>query len=324
MAKDLTYVNGIIAVKENSLLKDKIFALTEMSAEGAFRTLAESGFLKNSDVSSVFEYEKILRLDEEDIDGFTREYAPNNAISTYFFTPRDFHNAKALLKAKYLDTSADKMLAPEGLLSLDTIQKLVEGEEVKGVYNELSDGIKFASELFEKDGINTSGAEVGKIFEQKLYSCLLTACRHNRLLKKLLIQKIDMTNILIAMRSNTPEYAADNVISGGKIPVDKLLLLFSENEEKAERALENTYLEKYWKACLQTRKTGMPFTQAEKQIAGIEIDFLSEHKYELKRSQPFMYYVFRRRAENENVRIVLSCLLAGMSADDIKSRLRKF
>ena len=324
MAKDLTYVNGIIAVKETSLLKDKIFGLCDMSAETAFRALSESGFIKNADVNSVFEYEKILQADEADIDEFTREYAPNNAIKAYFFAPRDFHNAKALVKAKYLNTEADKMLAPEGFLSIDTLKKLVDGEEVEGVYPELLNGVKAASELFEKDGVNTSGAEVGKIFEQNLYACLFAACKHNPLLKKLLTKKVDMTNILTAMRSNTPEYAANNAISGGKIPMDKLLLLFSENEEKAIEALDKTYLEKYWKECFQTRKTGLPFMKAEKEIAALEIDFLAEHKYELKRSQPFMYYVFRRRTENENVRIVLSCLLAGMSADDIRKRLRNF
>lgn len=324
MAKDLTYVNGIIAVKENGLLKDKIFSLTEMSAESAFRALSESGFVKNTDVGSVFDYELILQSDEADIDGFIREYAPNNAIKTYFFAMRDFHNAKAILKAKYLNTSADKMLAPEGIFDLETLNKVVEGEEIKGVYPELLEGVKLAAELFEKDGANTSGAEVGKIFEQKMYACLLSACKHNLLLKKLLVKKVDMTNILIAMRSNTPEYASNNLLSGGKIPESKLLLLFSEDEEQAEKALDGTYLEKYWKECFKTRKTGLPFMSAEKKIADIEIDFLSEHKYELKRSQPFMYYVFRRRAENENVRIVLSCLLAGMPADDIRGRLRKF
>lgn len=324
MAKDLTYVGGIIAVKENSLLKDKILAFCEMSAESAFRALAESGFVKNSDVNSVFDYEKILQADEADIDEFTREYAPNNAIKAYFFAPRDFHNAKALLKAKYLNVEADKMLAPEGLIDLETLKKVIDGEEVKGVYPELLDAVKKAAELFESDGANTSGAEVGKIFEQKLYSCLFAACKHSALLKKLLQNKVDMTNILITMRSNTPEYAANNAFSGGKIPVDKLLLLFSENEEVAYRALDKTYLEKYWKECLQIRETGLPYTKAERQIAELEIEFLAEHKYELKRSEPFMYYVFRRRAENENVRIVLSCLLAGLPADEIRARLRKY
>ncbi len=324
MAKDLVYIGGIIAVKENSLLKDKIYGLCEMSAENAFRALAESGFFRNADVSSVFEYEKVLRSDEADIDEFAREYAPTNAIKTYLFAPRDFHNAKAILKAKYLKTDAGKMLAPEGLFEIETLEKVVNGEDGQEVYPQLIEAVKGAAALFEKEGANASGAEIGRIFEQKLYDCLFACCKYSPLLKKLLALKADMNSILITMRSNTPEYASNNVISGGKIPVEKLLLLFSENEEKAEKALDGTYLEKFWKQCFETRKKGLPFTAAEKEVAGVETEFLAEHKYELKRSQPLLYYIFRRRAENENMRIVLSCLLAGMQPEDIKARLRAF
>ena len=40
------------------------------------------------------------------------------------------------------------------------------------------------------------------------------------------------------------------------------------------------------------------------------------------RNQPFLYYVFRRRAENADVRILFVCLLAGMKDYEIKARLR--
>ena len=50
--------------------------------------------------------------------------------------------------------------------------------------------------------------------------------------------------------------------------------------------------------------------------------FFSRIKYELKNTQPFLYYVYRRRIENANVRILFVCLLAGLSETDIKKRLR--
>lgn len=53
-----------------------------------------------------------------------------------------------------------------------------------------------------------------------------------------------------------------------------------------------------------------------------ETDFFAERKYELEKNQPFLYYVFRRRAESENVRIIFVCLLAGMRESEIKKRLR--
>ena len=63
-------------------------------------------------------------------------------------------------------------------------------------------------------------------------------------------------------------------------------------------------------------------TEAERELASLEFDFLDVKKYELKATQPFLYYVFRRRAENQNVRIVFACRLAGLGEQEIKRRLR--
>ncbi|MDE7214482.1 MAG: hypothetical protein K2N68_01415, partial [Clostridia bacterium] len=67
---------------------------------------------------------------------------------------------------------------------------------------------------------------------------------------------------------------------------------------------------------------GLPMTEAEKFLDGFELDFLAKKKYELKNTQPFLYYVFRRKAENANVRILTGGLLAGMDERGIKRRLR--
>ena len=66
----------------------------------------------------------------------------------------------------------------------------------------------------------------------------------------------------------------------------------------------------------------MPLTAAERIAESYEAELLAARRYDLKRSQPFLYYVFRRRAENANVRILFVCLLAGMREADVKRRLR--
>ena len=101
MGKDLNYTNGVIAVREKYLLKDKILKLCETSAEDALRSLLESGFGKGVEISSVYDYEKLVAADEKSIDEFIREYAPSRAETEYLLSPRDFHNAKALVKAIY-------------------------------------------------------------------------------------------------------------------------------------------------------------------------------------------------------------------------------
>ncbi|MDE6274801.1 MAG: V-type ATPase subunit, partial [Clostridiales bacterium] len=76
------------------------------------------------------------------------------------------------------------------------------------------------------------------------------------------------------------------------------------------------------KKCIADRSAGLPLTTAERICESYETEYFTAKKYELKKSQPFLYYVFRRRAENANVRILFVCLLAGMQEGEIKRRLR--
>lgn len=322
MQKSLDYVNGVIAAKEIYLLGDKISKLCDMTAEDAFRAVSESGFGKGAEAVSVYEYEKLLSADERDLDAFIREYAPTNAEKAYLLSPRDFHNAKAILKARYAECDLEKMLAPEGLLSIENITRCIEEGDLKPLGDELLAACEEAAKLFEAENAVASGAEVGAIFEKALYARLKSVCARNLMLKKLTAKKADMTDILTALRSKTPEYAANNYVLCGKLKAEQLENLFLEDAEKAAHALDGTGYEKFLEICLEDRKNGLPLTRAELIRDNLEIDFLAERRYELKRSQPFLYYVLRRRAENANLRILFVCLLAGMNENDIKRRLR--
>lgn len=323
MNKSTDYINGVIAVKEIRLLGDRISKLCDMSAEDAFRTVSESGFGKGGDAGSVYEYEKLLYADERDLDSFIREYAMTEAEKAYLLSPRDFHNAKAVLKSKFIKTDAEKMLAPDGLLSVETITRCIEEENYKPLGEELASACEKAAALFsEENAEGASGAEVGVVFERALYKRLKSSCAKNSMLKSLTAKKSDMNDILTALRSKTPEYAANNYILCGKLKARQLDNLFLEDGDKAAHALDGTGYEKFLEICLEDKEKGLPMTRAELIRDNLEIDFLAERKYELKRNQPFLYYVLRRRAENANLRILFVCLLAGMGENEIKKRLR--
>ena len=326
---DVTYTNGVIAVRETSLLKDKIIKLCEGSAEEAFRALSESGFGKGAEAFSVHEYEKLLSADESELDAFIREYAPTNAEREYLLTPRDFHNAKALVKAEYLKLSAEEiapMLAPDGLVSAEEISKAIKSGNLSALDGELKSAVEEGLKLISNEEAEgeISGAEIGNIFDRALYKRLSKACSRNLFLKRCVATKADMTNILTALRSETAEYAASNYVCSGKLSAEKLSELFQEDAEKAAHALDNTAYKDFLKLCLAQKNSSRPMTDAEKLLDGYETDELAKHKFELKRAQPFLYYVFRRRAENANVRILFVCLLAGMNEQAIKNRLRAF
>lgn len=324
MARDLLYTNGVIAVREKYLLKDRIFKLCETDAEEAFRTLIETGFGKGAEVNSVYDYEKLVSDDEASIDAFIREYSPSEAEAQYLLAARDFHNAKAAVKAYYTGADLEKMLAPDGLVSSTLIINAVKDRDYSALNKSLREAVVQSAKLFEENEKGVSGAEIGIIFERALYSHLAGAVSKNSLLKKLLSAKADMTNILTALRSNDESYAANCYVAGGKLSRNRLSRIFETDKEKAERALNGTPYAEFYKKCFADRADGLPLTQAERVCESYETEYFTANKYDLIKNQSFLYYVFRRRAENANVRILFVCLLAGMPENEIKKRLRTF
>lgn len=322
MAKDVAYTNGVIAAKETGLLGSKLLKLCENGAEDAFRSLSESGFGKGAVAHSAFEYENLLAADLRDLDEFIREYAPTTAEKVYFLAPRDFHNAKAVLKAKYAGEDEKKMLAPEGLVSVEELIRRADENDFNGLPEELKKACENTVAIFSDESKSATGAEIGVIFERAKYKYLSSVCKCNRLLKLFVTRKTDMTDILSAFRAKTPEYALNNALFAGKITEKQILSIFSDDGEKTVSAFENTPYKEFVRECVDARQTGRPLTAAEKIKDDVEIDCLATRKFELKAKEPFIYYVLRRKAENDNLRIIFVCLMARLDETEIKARLR--
>ena len=320
MYLDTTYTNGVIAVKEKSLLKDKIFRLCEVSVDEAFRMLLESGFGGGA-TDNVYEYEKLLTAETVALDEFIRVYAPYKSAQAYFLLPRDFHNAKAFVKAKYLGESADKMLAPSGLFSVEDIKLCVTENKYAqvGEIPELVNACKESAMLFETDA---SGADIGSVFEKYLYEALTRLVKKNRVLRVLLATKIDMTNILTALRSGDETVVQTQYLPGGTLSLKRVCVLCSDELEKAKLQFDGDW-KQFINLCVEAKEKGLPFTQAEKYRDGYDVASLEKRKFELVKGEPFLYYVYSKKADIANVRIVLACLLAGMGEMQIKNRLRK-
>ena len=317
---DTAYTSGVIAVREKYLLKDKLLRLCEVTAEEAFRLLLDNGFGGGAETTaSVHEYEKLLSVNERAIDEFIKEYAPSQCEKAYLLSPRDFHNAKALIKANFLGDPPEKMLTDAGLIEIQTLSECVR----EGDFSALADtpylktACENATALLEE---TPSGAKVGEIFEKALYAHLFSVVKGKRTLKKMLVQKVDMLNILITYRAGDTVFAKEQYLSCGALSRGDLENLL--DTEKAKYYFAKTPYAEFVKLCLLAKEKGQPFTQAEKMIDGFETEYFAKRKYELRKSEPFLYYIYRRKAENANIRIVFACLLAGLKEKEIIGRLR--
>lgn len=321
---DVQYTNGVIAVREKSFLGEKLLRICEMQPADAFRFLLDSGFGAGAEgVTGVHDFEKLLIVEENKLDAFVREYAPSKAELSYLLFPNDFHNAKALTKAKTLGVSAENMLTSEGLVSIKLLSSCIEENNFSALeeYPQLKLACEKASELLETE---KDGAKLGLIFDKALYEHLWTVLKGRKFLRGLLSEKADMTNILTALRSVDAESAKDSYLPHGKLTEKQLEELFSTDIEKTKKFFKATECAEFALACLTAKEKGLPLSEAEKLRDSIDVEYFAKRKYELKKSEPFLYFVYRKKVEISNVRIAFVCLNAGLSEGAIKARLRSF
>ena len=323
MANELSYTEGIIAVKEKYLLKEKLLRLCEMTAEDAFRTLLEGSYGGGAETTNnVYEYEKLVAKEEADTDAFIREFAPSNAELAYLLSPNDFHNAKALFKAAYLGVDVQKMLAADGVVSIETMAECIKSGDFTALSGQPA--LMAACEAAAKyvSGEETvAGAKLGMIFEKGLYAHLSKACRKNGALKRMVATKADMVNILTAFRVKNEAEAQEYFVGGGKLTAADLATLLQKGEEVLSMDAFAPYVD-FLRVCFAAKEKGLSLSAAEKIADAHDVDGLKGDRYELKARQEFLYYVLTRRAENANVRMIFALKLLGVAEADIKKRLR--
>lgn len=314
--KDSAYTNGVIAVKEKKLLKEKLFRMCASSEEEARRILSESGFCGGD---PNLDAEELILADEREIDLFIREYAPNADAEEYLLSPRDFHNAKAIVKAKSLKSDPAPMLGSDGKLSASEIAQRIEAGKAELLGKELAEAVGEAESLLA--GENPSGAEAGFLFDRAQFRYLDRVLKKTGICRKLLVRRADMTNLLTYFRARSAEDAEKFFVDGGSLEKKELASVFGGTEAVLKRFEKSVYAE-FVKKLSAAKDEGKPFTEAEKMLESFETDYFAQKPYELTGAGSFLYYVFRRRAENGNARIVLVCLRAGLNEADIRKRLR--
>ncbi len=318
---DTTYTNGVIAVKEKLLLKEKLTRLCEVSIDEGFRILSESGFGAGV-TDKTYEYEKLIQAESAELDAFIRLYAPSKVERAYFLLPYDFHNAKALLKAKVLGENPEKMLVSEGLVSVETLQTCIQ----ENAYDALTHIPALAKALQEGVGLletEVSGMKLGALLERGLYEALTKTVKHSPVLRKLLSAKIDMTNVLIALRAGDEELAKQQYLSGGTLTHERLQVLFTGDSETIRATFAKSMTSEFIELCLRAKEKNMPYVEAEKYRDALDVTSLERRRFDLVKNEPFLYYVYRKKAEIAGVRIVFACKFAGLDETQIKNRLRK-
>ncbi len=316
MRYDTVFTNGVVKSREKYLLGNKLERMQEGTFEDALKTLKESGFGGDA-VAAADDVEQLIRAEEISLNNFIREYAPTDKFAAFLLAENDFHNAEGLVKCLYAGADEDKILAPTGIFSIERLTSAVRDDNYDGLPDELKKAIEESKNLF-KDG-KANGLNVDCLFKSQMFAYMQVLAR-NVDLKKLLVSKADAANISSALRSRDFAIAQMMYVKGGKLPLSRIKDLC----ELPFDAIEKGDFPPYAKAAAAEISKQKPATTFERMADDYPLTELYKTKYDMIATQPFLTYILKRRAEIKNVRIITVSLAAGLTAQQIKNKIRLY
>lgn len=331
MRYDVAFTNGVIKSRERDLLGGKIEKMAESTPAEALNILKESGFGGGADCDNPSLSEGLFRTEEERVNDFVREYSTDEKTERFLLADYDFHNAEAFVKSKYFGADEWRIASADGFIPKVTLKECVEKKDYSKLPAALSAAITECAELYKKG--EADGFKVDCAFKRQLFVYLKQNAK-NLELKRILQDRADSANLSSALRCADDNALKQAFVTGGRVPIEEFIRLRTLGEEeilsggafnKKIKQISNSLpsFDERVVSAVREKNNGQPLRTFEKQADDYPVELLGLTRYDMKGAQPFIGYVYTRRAEIKNARIVMVCLNAGLDAKQIKERLRK-
>lgn len=320
----LIFTNARVKTLENNLLsEEKIMRLVQAdSLEEGVKLLTESNY-GGGIVSDACDFEDILSAEEKRLSEFLAEAMPKNSGLEGFLIKNDYHNAKAITKAKYAKIADfDFMLCPQGLIDLEELKEKIFNDN----YSSFSPIMQDA--LTKIDNYRANGEKSPRIID-----CVLDIAMYKEIMKiakaskvesiiRYWVTNIDMCNISNFVRcidtNQSFDFFEQDFISGGSWDLSYFQDKFGQS--KIEFA-ENMKYSIYSKVVLEAL-TMNNMTLLEKNIDDYCLKIFSIDKNNIFSVAPIAGYFVAKKIEIKVVRMILILLKINADKSLIKDRLR--
>ncbi len=318
---------GRIRVLEAQLISANILErLMEADFEGALYILGEiamGDYLEGAKNASDVDAGLLAFL--RDFYAFLAEALPRDSVLLDFFTCRyDFHNLKALLKAR-LEGREPVALMP-GLGKLDT--ELL----AKGVENPILLPPPFAEAARRFADGGTSAQEIDTVVDGEFmtYRLGLAFREKSPFLISFVRASIDLANLKTLIRgrglNKEPEFMQAALVPGGFIKVSALLELFGEPWETMLKRLEGS---PYYGRVLEVAgeageaEEALRFTDFDRRSDDYLTDMMRGTRSISLGVEPIFAFVQAREKEVDTVRLILVAKLQHLPPAAVRKIMRK-
>lgn len=319
----LIYSNARVKVMENTFLtSEKItrMVFAEQLEEGV-KILTESGYGGGS--AQEGDYEAMLAAEEARVDAFVAEAAPQESGMASFAMRNDYHNAKALTKAKYAHAQVEpETLAPRGTIALDKLQEAIVTDHYADLPREMAQALQTIDSEFARGAHRPRliDAELDKAAYRDI-SAYARKCK-SKLLTQYWQITIDLGNISSFLRCRAigkdARYFKEGFIEGGTLSQEKFLSVYDQPSDVFAERLRYT---DYRGEIAETAAKG-DMVAFERAWDNKLLDLFKDNRNDLFTLAPLAGFYVGKKIEIKTVRMILTLLKIGADKSEIKRRLR--
>lgn len=325
--KDTDYlvISARVKAMETGLLtRERMEQILEAKTdEEAAKILQECGY-PELDAADPEAMDAALSAAREETLADVMDGAPEPRYIELFKLKYDYHNAKALLKAEAMGTSADRMLMDMGRVPTAVLKEAVRTGELDELPAMLASAVAEAREILD----TTRDPQLSDIvLDRWMYADMaaLAEDTNSDFLRGYVAVQIDAANLRALVRTirmgKSPEFLRGVLIEGGEIPTDAILTLSANHGSGMSEVYGPTRFAAAAEAGTEALRGGA-LTNFEKLCDDAVGDYLSGAQYVPFGEAPLVGYLAARETEYTNLRILLMGRGAGLPADVIRSRLR--
>jgi V/A-type H+-transporting ATPase subunit C len=259
------------------------------------------------------------------VDGYAELAAMECAAAVDFMRYQyDANNIKAIIKCAARGVSVESMLSPLGSVSTESAKNAFK-EKDYGVFSKnIAQAISEAEDAFAK---TSNPQQIDFIIDRACFADMLDSARQSgvELAIKLVVAKIDILNIMIALRVMRMDLGnmavpilSEAYIDGGSYQQNQIADAAKNGEEALAALIARGPYEAIASAMLGSASLG----EIERIADDLWFAIAKTAKYVSFGAQIAIGYIVALEYEVKNIRIILAGKDAGLSADIIRERLR--
>lgn len=250
--------------------------------------------------------------------------APDKQYLDIFKLKYDYHNAKAILKAKAMDTDPDHMLADLGRVPAAELKEAITGGDMNQLPPLLAAAIAEAREVLE----TTRDPQLGDIaldrwrYRDEMETAEVTGSKFLRGYVRVSIDAANLRALVRTLRMGKNAAFLEGVLfSGGTVDESEILTVAGNNGGGLAELYASTELKDAAQVGADALKGGA-LTEFEKLCDDAVSGYLSGAQMVAFGEAPLIGYLAARETEYTNLRILLMGRAAGLDPETIRARLR--